>query len=155
MKIDPANLSLGRAHHIITSTIVPRPIALVSTIGEDGVFNVAPYSRFMLMSPVPMIVGIGIDDGVHIMHRWKHEGRGKIRNVYSSTGKAILLTSLTTMFAFGSLIFSAFPAFGQFGAALFLGVAACFLTSILILPGIIAVVERREKRKIQKKELKN
>jgi len=84
---------------------------------------------------LPMIVGIGVDYGVHIIHRWRHEGRGKIRIVYSSTGKAILLTSLTTMLAFGSLVFSIWRGFGQLGGALFIGVGACFLTSVIILPG--------------------
>jgi predicted RND superfamily exporter protein len=80
------------------------------------------------------------------MHRWRHEGHGKIRVVFSSTGKAIFLTSLTTMFAFGSLMFSAFPAFGQFGGALFLGVAACFLTTTIILPGILGFIEQKGKK---------
>jgi len=99
----------------------------------------------MSVMGLPLIIGIGIDDGVHIMHRWRHEGHGKIRVVFSSTGKAIFLTSLTTMFAFGSLMFSAFPAFGQFGGALFLGVAACFLTTAIILPGILGLIERKTK----------
>jgi len=94
---------------------------------------------------LPMIVGIGVDYGVHIIHRWRHEGRGKIRIVYSSTGKAILLTSLTTMLAFGSLVFSIWRGFGQLGGALFLGVGACFLTSVIILPGIIGIIERKNR----------
>jgi predicted RND superfamily exporter protein len=96
---------------------------------------------------LPMIIGIGIDYGVHILHRWRHEGRGKIRIVYSSTGKAILLTSLTTMLAFGSLIFSIWRGFGQLGGALFLGVGACFLTTVIVLPGIIGMLERRNSKK--------
>ena len=92
---------------------------------------------------LPLIVGIGIDDGVHIMHRWRHEGKGKIRTVFSSTGKAILLTSLTTMFAFGSLVFSIFRGWASFGGALFLGVGACFLTTVFILPGILGLIERK------------
>ncbi len=92
---------------------------------------------------LPMIVGIGIDDGVHIVHRWRHEGKRKLNTVFSSTGKAILLTSLTTMLAFGSLIFSIWRGFGHLGAALFLGVGACFLTTVLILPGIIGFIERK------------
>ncbi len=104
----------------------------------------------MAVMGLPLIIGIGIDDGVHIMHRWRHEGLGKIRVVFSSTGKAILLTSLTTMFAFGSLVFSVFPALGQFGAALFIGVGACFLTTGIILPGLLGLIERRiEKRQNQ------
>ncbi len=92
---------------------------------------------------LPMILGIGIDDGVHIVHRWLHEGRGKIRRIFASTGKAILLTSLTTMLAFGSLIFSIWRGFGHLGAALFVGVGACFLTTVIILPGIIGWIEKK------------
>jgi hypothetical protein len=94
---------------------------------------------------LPLIVGIGIDDGVHIMHRWKHEGNGRIRTVFSSTGKAIFLTSLTTMFAFGSLVFSIFRGWASFGGALFLGVGACFLTTTFILPGILGLIEHNNK----------
>ncbi len=94
---------------------------------------------------LPMILGIGIDDGVHIVHRWLNEGSGKISTVFASTGKAILLTSLTTMLAFGSLIFSIWRGFGQLGAALFIGVAACFLATVIVLPGIIGWIEKREK----------
>jgi len=99
----------------------------------------------MSVMGLPLIIGIGIDDGVHIIHRWRHEGKGKIQVVFASTGKAILLTSLTTMFAFGSLVFSIFPALGQFGSALFIGVGACFLTSVIILPGLLGLFERKWK----------
>ena len=94
---------------------------------------------------LPMILGIGIDDGVHIVHRWLSEGKGKVLTVFASTGKAILLTSLTTMLAFGSLIFSIWRGFGQLGGALFVGVAACFLSTIIILPGILGLLQRKNK----------
>ena len=94
---------------------------------------------------LPLIVGIGIDDGVHIMHRWRVEGNDNIHTVFSSTGKAILLTSLTTMLAFGSLAFSAFPAWGLFGGSLFLGVAACFLTTVIILPGLFGIIRLKKR----------
>ncbi|HKJ67691.1 MAG TPA: efflux RND transporter permease subunit, partial [bacterium] len=98
---------------------------------------------FMNFLAVPLIIGIGIDDGVHIMHRWLNEGRTNLQVVFASTGKAILLTSLTTMLAFGSMHFSVFPAWAWFGEGLFLGVGACFITSVLVLPGILGW--RREK----------
>ncbi|MBD3288771.1 MMPL family transporter [candidate division KSB1 bacterium] len=99
--------------------------------------------NFINVIGLPLIIGIGIDDGVHIIHRWRHEGKGHIRTIFASTGKAIFLTSLTTMFAFGSLYFSIFRGWASFGAALFIGVGACFLTTVLILPGIIGWIERR------------
>lgn len=94
---------------------------------------------------LPMIIGIGIDDGVHIVHRWIAEGRGKVRVVFASTGKAILLTTLTTMLAFGSLVFSIWRGFAQLGGALFVGVGGCFLTTVIILAGIIGLNERKSK----------
>ena len=92
---------------------------------------------------LPMIVGIGIDDGVHIVHRYLEEGKGHLRAIFASTGKAILLTSLTTMLAFGSLVFSIWRGFGQLGGALFLGVGACFLTTVIFLSGIIGFLDRK------------
>jgi len=60
VKIDPANLALKDAHDLLVGAVVPRPIAFVSTIGEDGVYNVAPFSYFTVMSSEPAILGFGI-----------------------------------------------------------------------------------------------
>ncbi|MBN1464566.1 MMPL family transporter [candidate division KSB1 bacterium] len=109
-----------------------------------GLMNlVGMQFNFVNLIGLPLIIGIGIDDGVHLMHRWKIEGHGHMRTVFAGTGKAILLTSLTTMFAFGSLIFSAFRGWASFGAALTIGVGACFLTSIIFLPGVMGFLERK------------
>ena len=88
---------------------------------------------------------IGIGDGVHIVHRWREEGRGRMRVIFASTGKAILLTSLTTMLGFGSLVFSIWRGFGHLGGALFLGVGACFLTTVVFLAALIGASERRRR----------
>ncbi len=60
MKIDPANLDRKSAHEIMVGSALPRPIAFVSTIGPDGVYNLAPFSFFIPMSVKPAIVGVGI-----------------------------------------------------------------------------------------------
>jgi flavin reductase (DIM6/NTAB) family NADH-FMN oxidoreductase RutF len=60
-KIDPAELNWREAHKILTSVIVPRPIGFVSTIGEDDVFNLAPFSFFAGICIKPMYVGFSIE----------------------------------------------------------------------------------------------
>ncbi len=60
MKINPASLDRREAHDFFVGTAVPRPIAFVSTIGNTGVCNVAPFSFFAPMSVKPAIVGLGI-----------------------------------------------------------------------------------------------
>jgi flavin reductase (DIM6/NTAB) family NADH-FMN oxidoreductase RutF len=60
MKIDPAGLDARGIHELMVGCIAPRPIAFVSTIGADGVYNVAPFSFFTLMSLHPTVVGFAI-----------------------------------------------------------------------------------------------
>jgi flavin reductase (DIM6/NTAB) family NADH-FMN oxidoreductase RutF len=44
--INPADLSLGDCYKLMTGLIVPRPVALVSTLDQNGIANVAPFSYF-------------------------------------------------------------------------------------------------------------
>jgi hopanoid biosynthesis associated RND transporter like protein HpnN len=97
---------------------------------------------------IPLIIGIGIDDGVHILHRYRVEGPGKIRAVFSSTGKAVMLTSITTMLAFGSLSFATHRGLGGLGIVLFIGVGTCFLTSVLILPALLGWMEKKHAKQL-------
>lgn len=69
MKIDLANLSFKDAHELLAGAIAPRPIAFVSTIGENGVFNLAPYSFFTPMCVKPALIGFGTG--------WKRDGQKK------------------------------------------------------------------------------
>ena len=75
MKIDPEDLSRRDTHELIMSAVAPRPIALVSTIGEDGVFNLAPFSCFGTLAFKPALV--------YIQFSWTRDGRKKdtVRNI--------------------------------------------------------------------------
>ncbi len=130
--------------HLALIAMIPLAFGVIWMVGMMYLSGIKLNT--MNVMGLPLIIGIGIDDGVHLIHRWKYEGRRKIHTVFSSTGKAVLLTSLTTMLAFGSMIFSAFPAWGSFGGSLFIGVAACFLTSVTVLPGIMGLLENKFKK---------
>jgi predicted RND superfamily exporter protein len=138
-----------RSFRYALSAMVPLALGIFWMLGFMNI--VGMNLSIMNVMGLPMIIGIGIDDGVHIMHRWRYEGLGKIRVIFSSTGKAIFLTSLTTMFAFGSMIFSGFPGWVQFGGTLALGVGTCFITTVIILPGILGLIEKRNSIKISSK----
>ena len=61
MKINPKDLNWTEAHDIwLVRLVAPRPIALVSTVGEDGVLNMAPFSFHGVMCVKPMLVYIAI-----------------------------------------------------------------------------------------------
>lgn len=55
-EIDPAQVANRDAYHLMTSLVVPRPIAWVSTLSTSGVRNVAPHSYFNGMSSDPLII---------------------------------------------------------------------------------------------------
>ncbi len=61
MKFDPQELSKSQAYKLLISALIPRPIALVSTVNPDGVVNVAPFSFFGGISSKPPIIYISID----------------------------------------------------------------------------------------------
>ncbi len=60
MEFDLAKLNNKDRYKLLTSTIIPRPIALISTVDEDGVLNAAPYSFFNAFSEDPPVCVIGI-----------------------------------------------------------------------------------------------
>jgi len=60
MQIDPATLDRKSAHDVMVGAALPRPIAFVSTVGKNGIYNLAPFSFFIPMSAKPAIVGVGI-----------------------------------------------------------------------------------------------
>ncbi|WP_072690651.1 flavin reductase family protein [Rhodococcus marinonascens] len=53
---DPAELPPLRMYQVLTASVVPRPIAWVSTLSQDGVANLAPYSFFSVSSVNPPVV---------------------------------------------------------------------------------------------------
>src|SRR4030042_1028610 len=60
MKIDPAGLNREKAHELLIGAVLPRPVALISTIGADGVHNLAPFSFYIPISMKPVLMGVAI-----------------------------------------------------------------------------------------------
>lgn len=110
---------------------IPLVLTLIFTTGTmvllDLKLNMLNFLSILL------ILGIGIDYGVHILHHYK-EGEKNIRNLFSSVGRAILLTTLTTICGFGSLTFSSYRGIASLGQALVIGVSYAFIFTIIVLP---------------------
>ncbi|MFC1852718.1 RND family transporter [candidate division CSSED10-310 bacterium] len=121
---------------------LPLFIALIWMLGIMGATDF-PFSIVNVIG-LPLILGIGIDDGVHIIHRYRVEGRAKLSYSMSSIGKAIFLTTLTTLLGFGSLIPSSYRGYGSVGKLVALGIGLCFITSIVILPAIMKIAWKND-----------
>ncbi|MFC3884809.1 flavin reductase family protein [Bacillus songklensis] len=64
MQFDPTQLSTKEVYKLLIGSVVPRPIAWVSTISEDGSLNLAPFSFFTVASRQPPMLCISIGPGV-------------------------------------------------------------------------------------------
>lgn len=60
MKFDPEKLDLKECHDLLVGAVLPRPVAFVSTVGPEGVNNLAPFSYFTILSTKPAVVGFGV-----------------------------------------------------------------------------------------------
>lgn len=60
MIIDVAGLTNRERYHLLTSLVVPRPIAWVSTRSHAGAPNIAPFSYFAALSATPFLVGFSV-----------------------------------------------------------------------------------------------
>ena len=63
MHFDLAQIPATDAYKLLVSTVVPRPIALATTVDGDGRVNAAPFSFFNAVSSVPPVVVLGISPG--------------------------------------------------------------------------------------------
>jgi len=87
------------------------------------------------MMILPLLLGIGVDNGIHMVHRWTQEEE---RTTFlNSTTLAILVASLTTIFGFGSLIFASHQGIASLGIVLVLGVGCMLVASFTLVPALL------------------
>jgi predicted RND superfamily exporter protein len=86
---------------------------------------------------VPLIIGIGVENGIHVVHRYREEGIGGPALVAGSTGQAVALFSLTTMIGFGSLMVARYYGIFSMGLLLTVAVGSVLVASLTVLPLIL------------------
>lgn len=83
---------------------------------------------------LPLIFGLGIDDGIHVVHRILDDPAQPIRGAALSVGRAIAMTTLTTTASFSILLFTDHPGLETMAAVMLIGLPACLLASVTVLP---------------------
>jgi predicted RND superfamily exporter protein len=122
--------------------LIPIVFGVVTTFGL--LLLVRHRFSFMSITAVPLIIGIGIDNGIHLVRRYLESDRNEILVIAKATGAALIQSNLTTIVGFGALMTSSFAPLVEMGLVTSLGVALALAGGLLLIPAVILLEERRQ-----------
>ena len=127
-------------HSLVCVLLALLPVVLGSlwTLGVMGWFGI-PFNPANIMT-LPLVVGIGVTNGIHILNRFAEERSPSI--LAKSTGKAVIVSALTTIAGFGSLILAEHQGIKSLGWVMSLGVGACMIASLTFLPAVLILLTK-------------
>ena len=94
---------------------------------------------------LPLVIGIGVTNGIHILNRYAEEQTPNI--LARSTGKAVLVSGLTAIAGFGSLILAKHHGIQSLGYVMSSGLATCMIAGLTFLPALLNLLTRVEEEK--------
>lgn len=125
--------------------MLPLGLGVLQMFGLLGVLDI-PLNPANLIA-LPLILGIGVDYGVHIVHEFR-EQRGPYR-MSPGTAVAVLVDALTTLVGFGSLMIATHQGLQSLGRVLTLGVTCCLFTSLIMLPAMLTWITRNRPESVE------
>jgi len=144
--IASVSLVLFIFHRTVKGIIIalfPTAYSIALTFGVLGVIQ--PQLTILSVSIVALLLGLGVDYSVHMMNRFAEEKHGdmieKTAFILSSTGKAIMLSTITTIIGFGSLMISSMSPIVLFGFGCAIGIFFAFISTILLTPSLSILLQ--------------
>ncbi len=98
-----------------------------------------PFNPANIMT-LPLVVGVGVTNGIHILNRFAEERNPGI--LAKSTGKAVLVSGLTTIAGFGSLILAEHQGIASLGFVMAVGTTTCMVAGLTFLPSVLQLLMR-------------
>ncbi len=130
------------------ASLAPLTVGLIWMVG--AMVLVKTPMNFINIFVTTMIIGIGVDYGVHILHRFREVQdlpRPEFEKGIVETGKAVVAASVSTIFGFGSIMFSHYPGLQSTGKVAILGATTTCLVAITLVPAILSWrYEQRRRR---------
>jgi hopanoid biosynthesis associated RND transporter like protein HpnN len=118
--------------------LLPVGIGTLWLAGLMGCFDI-PFNLANIMT-LPLVIGIGVTNGIHILNRFAEEHTPGILS--RSTGKAVLVSGLTAIAGFGSLIIAKHRGIHSLGCVMSIGIATCMIAALTFLPALLNLLGR-------------
>lgn len=122
-------------------SLLPVAIGTLWMVGFMGWTGI-PFNPANIMT-LPLVIGIGVTNGIHILNRFAEEKNPSI--LAKSTGKAVLVSGLTTIAGFGSLIVGEHQGIQSLGWIMAVGTATCMTAGLTFLPAVLTLRARGKK----------
>jgi hopanoid biosynthesis associated RND transporter like protein HpnN len=127
----------------VALSLVPVAVGFLWLGGIMGYFGI-PLNPANIMT-LPLVIGIGVTNGIHILNRFAEEQMPNI--LARSTGKAVLVSGLTAIAGFGSLILAQHRGIRSLGYIMSAGLATCMIAGLTFLPALLTLIVRMDKAK--------
>ncbi|MDB6110748.1 MAG: putative exporter of the superfamily, partial [Pedosphaera sp.] len=119
--------------------LLPVAIGTAWLLGFMGATGI-PFNPANIMT-LPLVIGIGVTNGIQILNRLAEERKPDI--FARSTGKAVLVSGLTAIIGFGSLILAKHQGIRSLGIVMTIGIASCMIAALTFLPALLSILMRR------------
>ena len=126
---------------VLTATPV-----VFGSIVTFGIMCMAGFHFSVLtLIALPLIFGLGVDNGIHVIHRIRESEESTAYEATVSVGQPIVLTTLTTCASFGVLIFTNHPGMESLSTVLLIGLPVCLYASLTLIPAGTVLLGLRER----------
>jgi predicted RND superfamily exporter protein len=120
------------------TALVLVPLALASSLTVSAAVLLSIPFNFADVIVLPLLLGIGVDSGIHLVHRARQSG--DVTNLLgTSTARAVGYSALTTIASFGTMGFASHLGLATLGQLLTLGVCFTLLCNLVVLPALISL----------------
>jgi predicted RND superfamily exporter protein len=122
--------------------IVPTVAGLIWAAGLLAIVRV-PLDLFALFAVVTF-VGIGVDYGIHVVHRYRDQGDPEA--AVAQLAPVIVVAGLITLAGYGTLVTSSYPPLRSIGLVSAVSVVTLVVASVLLLPALLPLQRAQEGR---------
>jgi predicted RND superfamily exporter protein len=130
----------------LDSLMVLAPLLLAALLTVAFAVALGLPFNFANVIVLPLLLGLGVDSGIHYVIRAREQAAGVAAPAANSTPRAILLSALTTVASFGALSISQHPGTASMGRLLTLAIVLTLVCVLAFLPALLALAGRLPRR---------
>ena len=117
--------------------LIPLGLATILTVATAVLLGI-PFN-FADVIVLPLLLGIGIDSAIHLVHRARASGDPSLNLLGTSTARAVAFSALTTIASFGTMGLATHRGLATLGQLLTIGVSFTLVCNLVVLPALLAL----------------